>query len=31
VQGTDAERLAAFRRARDDVRQRIEAELLGSG
>jgi arsenate reductase len=28
VQGSDAERLAAFRRARDDVRQRIETELL---
>jgi arsenate reductase len=31
VQGSDEERLAAFRRARDDVRQRIETELLASG
>jgi hypothetical protein len=31
VQGSDAERLAAFRRARDDVLQRIETELLGRG
>ncbi len=29
VKGSDEERLAAFRRARDDVRQRIETELLG--
>ena len=29
VQGSDEERIAAFRRARDDVRQRIETELLG--
>ena len=29
VQGSDEERLAAFRRARDDVRRRIETELLG--
>ncbi|NJK81219.1 MAG: arsenate reductase ArsC [Chloroflexaceae bacterium] len=28
VQGSEAERLAAFRHARDDVRQRIETELL---
>lgn len=28
VQGTDEERLNAFRAARDDVRQRIERELL---
>jgi arsenate reductase len=28
VQGSDEERLAAFRHARDDVRQRIEHELL---
>lgn len=31
VTGSDAERLAAFRRARDDVRQRIERELLPRG
>jgi arsenate reductase len=30
VQGSDDERLDAFRRARDDLRQRIEMELLGS-
>ena len=30
VQGSDEERLAAFRRARDDLRRRIETELLGS-
>ena len=29
VKGSDEERLVAFRRARDDVRQRIETELLG--
>ena len=29
VEGTAAERLAAFRQARDDLRQRIETELLG--
>ena len=28
VKGSDEERLAAFRRARDDIRQRIETELL---
>jgi arsenate reductase len=28
VEGSDAERLAAFRRARDDLRERIEGELL---
>ncbi len=28
VQGTEEERLAAFRTARDDVRRRIETELL---
>lgn len=31
VQGSDEERLTAFRRARDDVRQRIERELLQTG
>ncbi len=29
AQGTEAERLAAFRRARDELRARIEQELLG--
>lgn len=28
VKGSDEERLAAFRRARDDIRQRIQQELL---
>jgi arsenate reductase len=28
IRGNDEERLTAFRRARDDVRRRIEAELL---
>lgn len=28
VQGTESERLAAFRQARDDLRRRIEAELI---
>ena len=28
VRGSDEERLAAFRRARDEVRRRIESELL---
>ena len=31
VQGAAEERLAAFRRARDELRLRIEAELLGQG
>ena len=30
VKGSDEERLAAFRRARDTIRQRIERELLSS-
>jgi arsenate reductase len=29
ITGSDQERLAAFRRARDELRARIEAELLG--
>ncbi len=29
IQGTEAERLAAFRRARDELRRNIEAEILG--
>jgi len=31
VQGTEQQRLAAFRRARDELRQRIETELLSQG
>lgn len=31
VQGTEEQRLAAFRRARDELRQRIETELLSQG
>jgi arsenate reductase len=30
VQGSEEERLAAFRRARDELKRRIEAELIGS-
>ncbi len=30
VQGSDEERLAAFRRSRDELRRRIETELLAS-
>jgi arsenate reductase len=31
VQGSEEERLAAFRRARDELRQRIETELTSNG
>jgi arsenate reductase len=31
VQGSDDQRVAAFRRARDEIRGRIEREILGRG
>ncbi|MFZ5558444.1 MAG: arsenate reductase ArsC [Pseudomonadota bacterium] len=31
VKGTDEERLAAFRKARDEIKGRIEREILGAG